>query len=61
MHQTSLDQVQPFLQERIGDWAWDSVAARILEQPAWLVLGVIGILLILLGRRKKKLIGYTRE
>lgn len=61
VHQASLDQVQPFLQQQVGDWAWDSVAAPILEQPAWLVLGVIGIFLILLGRRKKKLIGYTRE
>ena len=61
LHQTSLDQVQPFLTEQVGDWAWTSVAAPILEQPAWLVLGIIGILFILLGRRKKKLIGYTRE
>lgn len=61
LHQTSRDQLQPFLTERIGDWAWDPVATTVLEQPIWLVLGVIGIILILLGRRKKKLIGYTRE
>jgi hypothetical protein len=33
----------------------------VLEQPAWLVLGILGILLMLLGRRKKPLIGYARD
>src|SRR3954465_9902541 len=33
----------------------------ILNQPAWVVLGVVGILLILIGRKKKPLIGYSRD
>jgi hypothetical protein len=37
------------------------VALTVLEQPGWLVLGVVGILLILLGRKKKPLIGYARD
>ncbi len=39
---------------------WDPAILRVLDQPTWLVLGVIGIVLILLGRRKKPLIGYAR-
>jgi hypothetical protein len=31
-----------------------------LAAPAWSVLGVFGILLLLLGRKKKPLIGYAR-
>ena len=29
--------------------------------PTWLVLGIIGSILILLGRKKKPLIGYGRD
>ena len=32
----------------------------ILAAPAWSLFGVLGMLLILLGRRKKPLIGYAR-
>jgi hypothetical protein len=33
----------------------------VLTSPTWLVLGVLGIVLLLLGRRKKPLIGYARD
>jgi hypothetical protein len=32
----------------------------LLEQPSWAVMGVIGILLMLLFRPRKPLIGYSR-
>jgi hypothetical protein len=32
----------------------------VLAWPAWSLLGAFGILLILLGRKKKPLIGYAR-
>jgi hypothetical protein len=31
-----------------------------LSAPSWAVLGVVGILFLLLGRKKKPLIGYAR-
>jgi Flp pilus assembly protein TadB len=33
----------------------------VLDQPVWLVLAVIAAILILLGRKKKPLIGYARD
>ena len=33
----------------------------VLAAPTWLVLGVIGSILILIGRKKKALIGYGRD
>jgi hypothetical protein len=33
----------------------------LLEQPTFLVLGIVGSLLILIGRKKKPLIGYGRD
>ncbi|MBV6488658.1 MAG: hypothetical protein H3C55_05960 [Pseudorhodoplanes sp.] len=61
IHQTSLIDLQPMLERRLGAWAWDPAAVTLLNQPAWLVLGVLGVLLVLLGRRKKPVIGYGRD
>jgi hypothetical protein len=33
----------------------------VLNAPTWVVLGVLGIVLVLLGRKKKPLIGYARD
>lgn len=55
----SLSGVRASLQQHA---AWlEPVIAPILSAPTWLVLGVIGAVLILLGRRKKPLIGYARD
>ncbi|MBX9711515.1 MAG: hypothetical protein K2X60_10820 [Xanthobacteraceae bacterium] len=40
---------------------WNNVVKVILNQPAWAVLGVTGILLLLLFRPAKPLIGYGRD
>lgn len=40
-------------------WVWDPVVRTILDQPAWLILGVVGAFLILIGQKKKPLIGYA--
>ena len=56
------EQIQPVVAHYAGDWFWQAaVQPFFLEQPAWLVVGVVAIVLILLGRKKKPLIGYARE
>jgi len=61
IHQNSLLLSQPAVERHVAGWLWNPVIMTILEQPVWLVFGVIGVLLILLGRKKKPLIGYVRE
>ncbi len=51
--QSAVEGLSPFL--------WNSVAKAVLNQPAWAVLGIIGILLLLLFRPGKPLIGYSRH
>ena len=47
--------------DRIGvPWLWDPVIQAVLKRPTWLVLGILGAIFMLLGRSKKKLIGYVR-
>lgn len=47
-------------QERMPAWMWDPWISTVLQQPAWLVMLVLGAILTLLGRKKKPLIGYSR-
>jgi hypothetical protein len=42
-------------------WLWNSVVKIILDQPVFAVMGVLGILLMLLFRPRKPLIGYSRN
>jgi hypothetical protein len=46
--------------EGAAPWLWD-VAKLILDQPVFAVMGVLGILLILVFRPRKPLIGYSRN
>jgi len=57
----SLLWLQPTIEHHASEWLWNSVVQTILEQPTWLVLGVIGSILTLVGRKKKPLIGYGRD
>ena len=47
--------------ESHAPWAWTSVVKVILDQPVFAVLGVLGVLLMILFRPRKPLIGYSRD
>jgi membrane-bound ClpP family serine protease len=57
---TSLQLLQPAIERHVTPWLWDPVAMSVLTAPTWVVLAVVGAILILLGRKKKPLIGYAR-
>ncbi len=52
VHPESLLLLQPAIERHVAEWLWN-VVQTILEQPVWLVLGVIGALLALAGRRAR--------
>jgi hypothetical protein len=56
----SLAKLRPLLEPYAGGLLWDPVAVSVLTAPACSLLGLVGILLLLLGRKKKPLIGYAR-
>ena len=56
----SLAKMQPLLQPYAGGLLWDPGATAILGTPSWALLGIFGILCMIMGRRKKPLIGYAR-
>jgi hypothetical protein len=62
IHQTSLLLLQPAVERHVAVWLWQGVIQPyFLEQPVALALGVLGAILILLGRKRKPLIGYARD
>ncbi len=51
---------KPLVVPYAGGMLWDPGVLGFLAAPAWSLLGAFGILFLLLGRRKKPLIGYAR-
>lgn len=47
--------------EGIAPWLWTGIIRVLLDQPVFAVLGVVGILLMILFRPRKPLIGYSRD
>jgi hypothetical protein len=60
IHQASQQTFRTMV-EGASPWLLNSVAKVVLNQPVWAVMGVLGILLMLLFRRPKPLIGYSRN
>ncbi len=58
--QNSLNMVQNWMKHRLA-WAWDPYLQKTFDLPTWVVLGIVATILILLGRKKKPLIGYARD
>ena len=56
----SLAKLQPLIDHYAGGLLWDPVMVRSWRRRAWALLGLFGILLLILGRKKKPLIGYAR-
>ncbi len=60
VHAASLQAAQTRVQASLPAQVWDPGISTILDQPSWLIFGIIGTIFILLGRRRKSLIGYAR-
>jgi hypothetical protein len=59
VHQSSQQAFRAWV-ENTAPWLWTGVKI-ILDQPVFVVLGVLGILLMLVFRPRKPLIGYSRH
>jgi len=57
----SLTQMKPLLSPYAGGMLWDPGLVSILNAPAFTLLACLGVVLLMLGRRRKPLIGYARS
>ena|SRR5687767_12447848 len=60
VHESSLTQLRPAL-ERFAPWLWDAVNTYFLNASFCLVLLILGAILVLIGRKRRPLIGYARN
>jgi hypothetical protein len=61
LHPTSQDSLKALADRYAVPWLWELAVQYVLAAPSWLVLGIIGSIFILIGRKKKPLIGYGRD
>jgi hypothetical protein len=59
IHPTSLESLKMWIERDISPRLWDPALLYILYSPLWAVLGVLGLILVLLGRRPSRPIGYS--
>ncbi|MGH6683625.1 MAG: hypothetical protein ACRECA_06820 [Pseudolabrys sp.] len=60
INEASLAKLEPAIKPYAGGLLWDPLMLSILSAPSWALLGILGIIFILLGRRRRPLIGYAR-
>jgi len=60
-HDRSLQAFHALVDQHAGPDAWQIAVAPVLNQPAAAIFCVLGVILIVLGRKKKPLIGYARD
>ena len=61
VHDGSLAAFQVLVERYTGAEFWKVGVAPLLNQPASAVACVLGVILTVLGRKKKPLIGYARD
>jgi len=60
IHQSSQQALRTMV-EGAAPWLWTDVIKVILNQPAWAIMGVLALVLLLIFRPRKPMIGYARD
>lgn len=55
----SLNGAQALVQRHVNPFLWDPLIVWLLQQPVWLTVGPLGLLLLWLGERRRKRIVFT--
>ncbi len=50
----TLDGAQTAVQRSVGPWLWDPIVMTVIQQPVWAVAAPLGLLLIWLGRKRRR-------
>lgn len=58
--QNSLNLLQDWLKQKAA-WLWEPYMHTLFGLPIWMALGGLAVLLIVMGRKKRPLIGYARD
>ena len=58
LHPVSIDWLNLTVERDLSPWMW-SALGYVLYAPLWAVLAVLGTILVILGRRRARPIGYS--
>lgn len=59
MHPSSFDAMRTFIEAHLPMWVWNPVLLSVMLTPIWVVLGVVGLVFALIGRKRERRIGYS--
>ena len=59
MHPASLDLTRSWVEGHLPGWLWNPVILGVLLMPLWIVLAAFGAILVFLGRKRERPIGYS--
>jgi hypothetical protein len=59
LHPSSFDAMRSWIEAHLPMWVWNPVALFVLLTPLWAVLGVVGFVLVVIGRKRERRIGYS--
>jgi ABC-type Fe3+ transport system permease subunit len=59
LHPASLDLARNWIEAHLPAWLWNPVILGVLLTPLWIVLAVFGAILVLVGRKRERPIGYS--
>jgi len=60
-HASSLAALRSAVEGHVSPGIWALAVQPVLDQPAAMVFGILGAVLIVVGRKKRPLIGYARD
>jgi hypothetical protein len=55
----SLDSTRNWVEAHLPGWLWNPVILGVLLTPIWIVLAVLGAILVIVGRKRERPIGYS--
>ena len=59
LHPASLDLARNWIEGHLPAWLWNPVILSVLLTPLWIILAVLGAILVFIGRKRARPIGYS--
>jgi ABC-type Fe3+ transport system permease subunit len=59
LNPASLDSTRSWVEAYLPGWLWNPVILSVLLTPIWIVLAAFGAILVFVGRKRERPIGYS--
>jgi len=59
LHPATFDAMRTWVEGNLPGWVWNPIILGVLLTPLWVVLGVLGLILLIIGQKRERSIGYS--